>query len=364
MEGGGPDPVPAAPPKWPGVVMALVLTAACYFIAGLSHLLDPILLGMLLGMAVGNFLPLPGVLEGSSFVVKKVLPFGIVLLGARLNFFQVLEVGASAILMSLGVVALGLLLVFGLRKFWGLERTFALLLAVGTSICGGTAIVAVAPLVHAQERDIILGVGVVTVVGLVAMLLLPPMAGMMHMSEQQFGVLAGLTIHQTPQVVAAGFSYGDVAGQTATVVKLARVCLLAPIALTLGWWAARNTETTPSRVTRTSKAKRKPWYKWLPTFALGFLAMALVRTLGIFPEIRLSWESLAFLGGSSFEMDTVAALKHSSSFLLAMGMVGVGFQTRFSQFKGVGMRPLVVAAICSLVIALLVLLAVKLFIPA
>lgn len=358
MEGGSP-PATATKlhPLWPGVLAGVALTIGSYAAARVSPVFEPIVMAMLLGLVVSNLLTSTGLAHGAAVLVKKVLPLGVVLLGARLDFFNVVRVGANAAWMSVAVVLLGLLLVYGLRGLWGLEHSFALLLAVGTAICGGTAIVAVAPLLAARDRDIVLGVSVVTGVGLAAMLALPALAGALHLTQAQFGVLAGLTIHQTPQVVAAGFAYGDVAGQTATVVKLTRVCMLAPVALLLGWWAARR--DLPGAVG--GKAKR--WWQLLPGFALGFLLMALARTLGVFPEVQMQWPALKLATGSALNASTADVLKEASAFLLALGMAGVGFQTRLSQFKGVGWRPIVAGTASSALIAALVLLAVRHLVP-
>ena len=358
MEGGEPLASEAlAPARWPGLLLAFSLALLAWFLAGFSSLADPIFLGMILGMIGGNTVGHSSLTEGTSYAVRKILPLGIVLLGARLDFLQVVNLGGTALLMSLAVVAGGAAVVYGLRNFWRLERTFAILLAVGTAICGGTAIVAVAPLVKAKEREIIMGVAVVTLTGLAAMILLPALGNLLGLSQKQFGVVAGLTIHQTPQVVASGFAYGDLAGQTATIVKLARVCLLAPVALLLGWWTARGLSIKPVAV------GKKPWWKYFPLFALGFLVMALIRTLGFFPDVKMTWDIPWLESGQSAAFDTAALLKSGSSFLLAAGMAAVGYQTRLSQFRNMGARPLLAAAGSSMIIAVAVILSVKFLIP-
>ncbi len=357
MEGG--DPVPEKKPEWPGILLVCIVAVAAFGISSLavrsgwSHarLLDPVLTSMILGMLVGNLFGGKIFLEGMKFAVHKLLPAGVVLLGARMNFLEALKIGLPGFLLSVCVVTMAIGLIYGLRRQLGLERAFACLLGVGTGICGGTAIVAVAPLVNARERDVMLGVGLVTLAGLVGMLVLPVLGGLLHLSQQQFGMLAGLTIHQTPQAIAAGFAYGDEAGQTATIAKLARVCLLAPVAALIGWLAARA--DLPAGKTA------KKWYQFLPGFALGFLLMAGARSLGLLPEISLRWE----ISDTPLNVDTATFLKQVSGFLLATAMVGVGFQTRFSQLRDIGLRPFLVAGGASLIISIVVLIAVKLVIP-
>jgi len=362
MEGG--EPVETDEPRspWPGVILCVALAAAAFGLSALmlragwtrAKLLDPILLSMLLGLVCGNALGGDRFYPGLSVAVRKLLPLGIVLLGARMDFFDALGVGAPGLVLSAAVVLVALGFFLGLRRWLGLERDFATLLGVGTGICGGTAIVAIAPLVSARERDVMAGVGLVTLVGFGAMLVLPVLGDWLELSQSQFGLLAGLTIHQTPQVIASGFAYGGEAGEVATVAKLARVCLLAPVAVVFGWLAARSGATLT--------AKRKPWYRFLPAFAVGFLLMAAARTLGLFPEMGLTWDRFAEGADDDLvRVETATLCKQVSGFLLATGMVGVGFQTRISQLREIGWRPLLVAAGASILIGVLVLAVVKLW---
>ncbi len=364
MEGGEIVEAPVHRPVWPGVIAAIAVAGVAFALGGWlgglgwahARLVDPVLVAMLLGLILGNVRVSSRLLPGLNFSVRTLLPFGIVLLGARINFVDALKIGLPGLGLSAFVVLLSLVLVYGLRKWLGLERIFACLLAVGTGICGGTAIVAVAPILKARERDVMLGVALVTLVGLVAMIVLPLIAGPLGLTQTQFGLLAGLTIHQTPQVIASGFAFGDEAGEVATVAKLARVCLLAPVAVLLGVFASRM---TPDGVA----SSRRPWYQLLPWFAVGFLVLAAVRSFGLLPETTWHWADLFHRGPASFNFDFLLACSKASGFLLAMGMVGVGFQTRFSHFRNIGVRPLLAASGASLMIGVVVLFLVKFLFP-
>ncbi len=344
MEGG--EPVAAAEKErvWPGLLFAFVLAGAALALAwsvsqtgwSQARLLDPIVVSMLLGLVVGNLLPGSMWLPGVSVAVRRILPFGILLLGARMDFFDALRIGAPGLGLSIGVVLLSLGAVLWIGRLFGLDRKMSMLLGIGTGICGGTAIVAMAPLIRARERDVIVAVGIVTLIGLGAMLLLPFLAEFLALTETQSGLLAGLTIHQTPQVIAAGFAMGNEAVEVATVAKLSRVCLLAPMAVFLGWWFSRG-------VTQPEQEKR-PWFRLIPGFAIGFFLVALARTLGLFPDVSLDW------GGAGVEFGSADALKSVSFFCLAVGMVGVGFQTRLSQARSVGWRPFLVSFLAALLI--------------
>lgn len=359
---GGEIVEPAKPTSlWPGLFLAVVVAVIAYAAGalgknsgGFARFVDPVLVAMLLGLIFGNVKAAKSLLPGLNLSVRKLLPLGIVFLGARISFSDALSIGVSGLLLSVLVVSLSLGLIYGLRKWLGLERVFSCLLAVGTGICGGTAIVAVAPILKAKERDVMLGVALVTLVGFAAMLILPVVAAPLGLSQTQFGMLAGLTIHQTPQVIASGFAYGEEAGEVATIAKLARVCLLAPVALVLGWLMMRKSSATESE---------RRWYSLFPPFAIGFLIFAAARSLGLLPETSWNWSDLTFVGAVSTNFDLVSICNSISGFLLTMGMVGVGFQTRFSQFRSIGYKPVVAAVGGSLVIGCVVLMLVTFLFP-
>lgn len=356
MEGGTYPEATGGKPKglWPGLALTIGIAGIFMGLQQYGHaqgwaatrLLDPVFFSMLAGIIVGNFFLLDSWKPGAVFAVRVLLIWGIVLLGARMNLTAALNIGLPGLALSILVVTLALLILWGCARLFHLNRSLACLLGVGTGICGGTAIVAIAPLISAKERDIVLSVTLVTMIGLLAMVALPVLAVWLGLSQFQFGLLAGLTIHQTPQVIASGFAYGDEAGQVATVSKLARVCLLAPVAVGIGWLMARHSDSTQLK---------RPWYRLLPGFALGFLLLAGISSLGGLPEVMLTWEDGTQASSPSFTFDTAAAFKFASTFLLAVGMAGVGCQTKLSNFQGIGWAPILSASLASLLIGAVVL---------
>lgn len=347
---------------WAGIALAVGVAAAATLLSHLPvwpftdaqgrHPLEPVLLSIGLGLLVGNVRPLsPALKPGVKFAAKRLLALGIILLGARLDFGALLKVGAVGLLMSACVVVAAFALFAVLTPLLRLSRIEGLLLAVGTAICGGTAIVAVAPLLRAKEETVVLSVATVTLLGLAGMFLLPPLASYLALTPWQFGVWTGLTIHQTPQVIAAGFSHGAEAGQTATVIKLARVCLLAPIAFLIG---VRQARSEPGRAAFSLREA----CSLVPAFILGFLAMALARTLGLIPDIDFRWQTTFSALPFTASVSLKDALIECASFLLATGMAAVGLETSFSALRRMSLRPVAAATLASLVIggaALLVL---------
>jgi uncharacterized integral membrane protein (TIGR00698 family) len=262
-----------------------------------------------------------------KFAAKRLLPVGVVLLGARLDFAKIVQVGVVGAAMSVAtiVAGIGLFLVF-IRAEW-VERKLGLLLGLGTAICGGTAIVAAAPVLRADDEDVSFSVASVTLIGLITMFTLPLVGHALHMSDRSFGVWAGLSIHQTPQVLAAGYAYSQPAGDTATIVKLARVCLLAP-ALVAVAWIARRSEPGGQRV---------GWRGAVPVFVLGFLLLAGLRTMGALPAFSIG----------SMRIDPVRWCDIASRFLIVCAMAGVGLETRFSGLRKRGVMPLVLALVAA-----------------
>jgi uncharacterized integral membrane protein (TIGR00698 family) len=382
MEGGGSDvvslpvakpvalPIEKDQPIW-GVLAALGLTLAALWLSKLafwpftvtgaggrvSHPIEPVMVAIILGMLASNFWKLPKVLQpGIKFSVKKVLPLGIVLLGARLNFGEMMKVGATGLALSAleTVMALGLLLV--LARWLKLPSKLGALLGVGTAICGGTAIVATAPVIEAEDKDVAFSVATVTLLGLVAMFLLPVLGHVLDMSSKQFGIWAGLAIHQTPQVVAAGYAYSPnnadyspVAGDTATIVKMARVCLLAPVVFILGLVYARR----KAKRDGATNGKRINYLHLFPTFVLGFVGMALLNTMGLLPDLTV--HNASVLGMGTHTLGLATAADQVSRFCIIISMAGVGMETRFTAMRQTGLKPFVASLVAVVIVAVVVL---------
>jgi uncharacterized integral membrane protein (TIGR00698 family) len=343
-------------PLW-GLAGAALVTLAAVWVSelpfppftlkGNRHPIEPVMTAIVLGMIAANVLPLPRLLApGLKFATKKLLPLAIILVGARLDFIAVLNVGAQALAMSVGTILLGLgLFLLFIRRGW-VPRKLGLLLGIGTAICGGTAIVAAAPVIEADDKDVTFSVATVTLCGLAAMFLLPLAADVMHLSDRAFGIWAGLSIHQTPQVIAAGFAYSPGAGEIATIVKLARVCLLAPVLLLVGWQTARQGHEVGRRV---------QVLHVFPMFVLGFLAMALLRTLGLLPQLTVRLPARPALGGGVHEVDVVRACEIVSKYLIVAAMAAVGLETRLGALRKTGLRPLLLGMSAAIVIAVVIL---------
>lgn len=319
---------PERAPLWPGYAVALTVVAVAYLIHylpfapfrlvgdfGVRRPVSPAIIAILLGVACRNILTLPTlVLEGSKGIVRKVIPATIVLTGFSLNLTSIVDVGARVlgILLVSIFVATGSAYLFGrMLKLW--KRT-ALLIGVGTAICGNSAIVAVAPLIDATDEDLMLSMSTINLLGLPVMFLFPIAGAMLGLGDQAYGVWAGSSIHAVPQVVAAAFAYSPLAGSIATLVKLVRVALLAPFTFVLAIAYARRKRQSDVSVR---------YSKLVPAFLWGFVAAALMNTLGLIPALEFHPVWLASRGVS---FSGASALVETGGLLLTLAMAAMGLE--------------------------------------
>jgi uncharacterized integral membrane protein (TIGR00698 family) len=376
MEGGdiyvGQPKTPPAPAKdsllWGLFLVAAIVVTSIYIselaiwpltLSNGKHPVEPVMLAIIIGMIVSNSWALPKQLStGIKFSVRQLLPIGIIFLGARLNFLAIVKVGASSVLLGVLETVIALALLIYLSKRFNLSPKLGVLLGVGTAICGGTAIVATAPVIEAEEKDVVFSVATVTLLGLIAMFLLPAIGTLMALTERAFGIWAGLAIHQTPQVVAAGFAYGKDAGETATIVKLARICLLAPVVALLGWYYKRKAIQEG-----TSTSHKVKYWQLVPLFVLGFLGMALLRTLEFFPDLTFHWTGAgaALFGTGNHQVTLTKAFEEISKYCIIMSMAAVGLETKFSSLKKTGPKPFLASLFAAVVIAVVMLALIQFF---
>ena len=356
----------AQPIRLPGIALAAVLAlAAVYlhtlpfppFTVGERHPVDAMLLAILLGMLVRNTLPLASWLRpGIKYSVHKLLPFAIVLLGAKLDFFDVLRVSGQALVINLLCVVAALSLTVWLCQRAGVTRRLGLLIGVGTAICGGTAIAVVAPVVEAEESETAFAITTITLFGLLSIFLFPLVGGLLDLDQTEFGVWAGTSIHATAQVMAAAFSYGDIAGDTAVIVKLVRVLLLAPVVVVIGAIYAREKR----RRDQAHVSPRARLTTLFPPFVFGFLALAVANTLHLLPDITFHLEDSFLWDAGTAHMSMSALVTQVSSFLITVAMAGVGLGVHLRGLARVGLRALYVGLFAAVILAGFSLLLLKL----
>lgn len=316
----------------PGLVAAgavtLLALVANRIVPQVSTLLVAVIVGMLLGnapaMAPGLDHTVARLRPGLAVAAKRLLRLGVVFLGARLSLGQVAELGAPALVLVVGTVVATF---FGTRYIGGrlgLSRGLSLLVATGYSICGASAIAAMESSADADEEEVALSIGLVTVAGTVAMFSLPVFAGWFGLSDDQFGAWVGASVHDVAQVVAAASTGGAAVLSVAVVVKLTRVVLLAPIV------AATNVVRSRGASVAADGRTAPPL---MPLFVIGFLALMLLRTMGLVPDLAVDVSSTV------------------SSLLLTAALVGLGAGVRVDRLRRLGGAPFVLGGLAWLVVA-------------
>jgi len=301
----------------PGLALAVAVGLTARLIA--QHLPVPISeipMAVLLGIILGSLFRLPKTTaSGIKFAGQRVLRQGIILLGARLSLGDVLGIGIGTlglVLVSIAV-ALGVATLFG--RAFRLPPRLALLIGVGTAICGNSAIIATAPVVEADERDVGFAVATITLFGTLAVFVYPLIGHTLGVSELSFGVWSGIAVNDTSQAIASSAAYSLVSRDVATVVKLVRNTLMAPMILVIAWWWSRRA------IRLTDGAVRRKALKTFPLFVLGFMLMAALRTTGLIdPTVAAS-------------IDVVAQL------CILVALAGVGLNTDVMRMRAIGGAP-------------------------
>lgn len=299
--------------------------------------ISPVPVAVVLGLLVANTVGVPAALRpGLEEAVKRVLRLGIVLVGVKLSLLAVLEVGILGVPVVFALVGFALLVATLLARWMGVGRRLGLLAAASTAICGITATLAVAPTIDADEREVAYTVANVTLFGLVAMLAYPWLAHALFADAPgSAGFFLGTAIHDTSQVMGAAMSYAQVFGderalEVATVAKLTRNTLLVVVVPLLGWLAARGE----------GGARTKPSLgKLFPTFVLGFLAMAALRSLGD-AGLDGGGRALGLWDAAGWKALTKALGETGATLALSAALAAVGLTTRLAVLKGLGPRPL------------------------
>jgi uncharacterized integral membrane protein (TIGR00698 family) len=321
----------------------LALTAAIAFAAtagaraiGTSVLgferspVSPILVAILLGLAIRNAIGLPPVYEaGVRLGLKRVLRFGVALLGIQLSLAAAGAIGLVAVPIVAGCIVSALALAGFLSRRLGLPPRLGTLIAVGTAICGNTAIVATAPVIGADDDETSYAVGCITVFGLIALLTYPFASHALFGGDAtSAGLFLGTAIHDTAQVAGAGLlylqHYGDAAAlETATVTKLVRnLCMLVVIP---GIALAHRREAT---------AGGTDWRQVVPGFVFGFVALTALRSLG-----DLGARPFGVLAPETWKA-CIEAASWLSTACLTVAMASVGLGTSFARLRSLGLRPL------------------------
>jgi len=277
---------------------------------------EAIVIAILLGTAIRTIWE-PGHQwqAGIAFSAKQLLEIAVALLGASLAFAAVAASGFWLLGTIVGIVILTLAVSFGISRSLGLPVRMSILIACGNSICGNSAIAAVAPVIGASTDDVASSISFTAVLGVVAVLGLPLLIPLLHLSGAQYGVLAGMTVYAVPQVLAATVPAGLVSTQIGTLVKLVRVMMLGPVVACIAVSARGLRKDSPLANSRTHA-----FFKTVPWFIVAFFALATLRSLSLLPDAA------------------VVPLRGAASILTVMSMAALGLGVDLRVIGRVGGR--------------------------
>ncbi|WP_259455738.1 putative sulfate exporter family transporter [Bacillus sp. PK3_68] len=302
-----------------GVALTFLIAVIAGFIAKLPffQIMGIMILSILIGMIWKNTAQVKAdYQEGIQFSSKVLLRAGIILLGFRLNLLDIAAAGYAVLATDVLVIAFTMTFILLLGKVFKLDKHLSMLIAAGTAICGAAAIIAVAPIIKNKQEHTAIAVSCIAILGTIGALLYIFLFPHLPISKYEYGVLTGATLHELAHVVAAAVPGGAESSQAAIVVKLGRVLLLIPVALIISLIINRK-ELTEKGL----KSLPIPW------FIFGFLFASFINTLDFIPE------------------SVVTYLLLLSTYLLAMGMAGLGLNVNYKDFAREGMKPVGVAIV-------------------
>jgi len=313
---------------WPGLALSSLLAGCAMALGHLdglqAHGLSALTLAIVLGMLVGNTVyPRMAVVSGPGvqFAKQNLLRLGVVLYGLRLTTQDIASVGLAGVLVDALVLGSTFALACYVGIRWlGLDRNTAMLIGIGSSICGAAAVMAAEPVLRARAEQVTVAVATVVVFGTLAIFVYPLLFQLnLHWplvpgGAHGFGVYAGSTIHEVAQVVAAGRSIGAEAADAAVIAKMVRVMMLAPVLLALSAWRARSMPKTASQ-----GSLAVPW------FAFGFIGVVLFNSLQLLP------------------VPVLTVVNAVDTALLAMAMAALGLATPLAAIRKAGIKPLLLA---------------------
>lgn len=321
--------------KLPGLLLCLLLALPAWYLGRLFPIIGAPVFAILLGMLLALFYHhRDKTKEGISFTSKYILQTAVVLLGFGLNLTQIMAVGMQSLPIIVSTVATALLVAYGLQKWLGLDVNTATLVGVGSSICGGSAIAATAPVIKAKDDEIAKAISVIFLFNILAALLFPSLGQLLGLSNEGFAIFAGTAVNDTSSVTATATAWDAIHHSNtldgATIVKLTRTLAILPITLGLSLYRAKKEH---ENVTEEGFSLRKSF----PRFILFFLLASLITTL------------MTSFGVSA---DVFHSLKTLSKFFIVMAMAAIGLNTNLVKLIKTGGQAILLGAICWVAITL------------
>lgn len=297
----------------PGLMVTVVIALAAKVLSHVIPHIGAVTLAIILGIIVSNLIPLDKKFgDGIKFSEKNILTFAIILMGFKLNLFELGGMGASVFFVIIPMMLTTIVTAVLLGKVFGYSSGFSILMGAGNAVCGSSAIAAVAPAVEAEEEEIGVSIGIVNLLGTIGIFLIPVIAHLFTLSDVKSSYLVGGTLQAVGQVIAAGFSINENVGDSATLIKMLRVLMIGPVVMGVSIF---------NKTTKKSKDKKK-LSQVVPPYIIGFFICCVL--------------------GSIFNSDTYVLphLKLAAKLLLTVAMAGIGMKIKFASLMSHGPKAL------------------------
>ena len=308
--------------NWAGLLACLIISIISWVLGGFLPVVGAPVFAIFIGMILYPFLtPYKQLDAGLTYSSKKLLQYAVILLGF----------GKSSLPVILSTISIALIIAFFFQRFFNMDTKLATLIGVGSSICGGSAIAATAPVIHAKEKEVAQAISVIFFFNVLAALIFPTLGSWLHLSNEGFALFAGTAVNDTSSVTATASSWDSLYHtntlESATIVKLTRTLAIIPITLFLSYWQSRQQDNNQG-------VKLK---KIFPVFILYFILASLLTTV-----------LTSFGVSNSF----FSPLKQLSKFLIIMAMSAIGLKTNLvAMIKSSG-KSILLGALCWIAIIL------------
>lgn len=321
-----------------GLLFVLILSIPAYFLGKMFPLVGAPVFSIAIGMLIHNFFNLhPKLISGIKFSSKKVLQYAVILLGFGLNMNTVLSVGTTSLPIIISTIFISLLVSYICYKKMNINKNIAILVGVGSSICGGSAIAAAAPVINASDDDIAESISVIFLFNIIAAIIFPSIGRLLHFSNEGFALFAGIAVNDTSSVTAVAsvwdsiHNLGNYVLNQATIVKLTRTLAIIPICLGLLFIKKRENKNHEHSIK-----------KIFPMFIIYFLLASVFTTV---IEYLISNSYLSAEYGMYFEK-IFSYLKWLSKFFIVMAMMAIGLGTNVKKLISKGKQAILIGGLC------------------
>lgn len=315
-----------------GILLCFVLALLALYLGKIFPIIGGPVFGITMGIILCAIIPTKTALIsiGSGFSGKKILQYSIILLGFEMNIRDIIAIGLNSLWIMIFTLFSTFFTAWIIAKLLKIDFITGTLIGVGTAICGGSAIAATAPVIKANNQEISYAIATIFLFNIIAVFFFPALGHLLNLNDETFGIWAGTAINDTSSVLAAAYSYSDESGALATIVKLTRTLMIIPITFFLSIYMAKyrcNDNSDNGYQFKLSSA--------VPYFIIGFIIAAIINSLEFLPATITRF------------------LAEFGKFLIIVAMVGIGLNTNISALIKNGIKPIIMGAVCWVILSII-----------